>query len=40
MIFISGVKGEHCFVAATTAFILSAPFINLVRMIDKQQRIE
>jgi hypothetical protein len=38
--FISGGKGEPGFVAATTASILSAPFINPVRMIEKQQRIE
>lgn len=36
--FISGGKGEPGFMAATTASILSAPFINPVRMIEKQQR--
>lgn len=36
--FISGGKGEPGLMAATTASILSAPFINPVRMIEKQQR--
>ena len=35
---ISGNTGEPGFTAATTASILSAPFINPVRMIEKQQR--
>lgn len=35
---ISGNTGEPGFAAATTASILSAPFINPVRMIEKQQR--
>jgi hypothetical protein len=34
-----GSTGEPGFAAATTASILSAPFINPVRMIEKQQRI-
>lgn len=37
--FLSGGKGEPGFMAATTASILSAPFINPVRMIEKQQRV-
>ena len=37
--YISGGKGEPGFAAATTASILSAPFINPVRMIEKQQRV-
>lgn len=36
---ISGNSGEPGFAAATTASILSAPFINPVRMIEKQQRV-
>lgn len=36
--FMSGGKGEPGFMAATTASILSALFINPVRMIEKQQR--
>ena len=32
--------GEPGFAAATTASILSAPFINPVRMIEKQQRVD
>lgn len=36
---ITGNSGEPGFAAATTASILSAPFINPVRMIEKQQRI-
>lgn len=35
---ITGNTGEPGFTAATTASILSAPFINPVRMIEKQQR--
>lgn len=35
---ITGKTGEPGFAAATTASILSAPFINPVRMIEKQQR--
>ena len=35
---ITGSSGEPGFAAATTASILSAPFINPVRMIEKQQR--
>ena len=35
---LSGSSGEPGFAAATTASILSAPFINPVRMIEKQQR--
>ena len=35
---ITGNSGEPGFAAATTASILSAPFINPVRMIEKQQR--
>lgn len=35
---ITGNTGEPGFAAATTASILSAPFINPVRMIEKQQR--
>jgi len=35
---ITGSTGEPGFAAATTASILSAPFINPVRMIEKQQR--
>ena len=37
--FFTGGKGEPGFAAATTASILSAPFINPVRMIEKQQRV-
>ena len=37
--YISGGKGEPGFMAATSASILSAPFINPVRMIEKQQRV-
>ena len=37
--FLTGGKGEPGFAAATTASILSAPFINPVRMIEKQQRV-
>jgi hypothetical protein len=36
--FMTGGKGEPGLMAATTASILSAPFINPVRMIEKQQR--
>jgi hypothetical protein len=36
---ISGNSGEPGFAAATTASILSAPFINPVRMVEKQQRV-
>lgn len=36
---ITGNSGEPGFMAATTASILSAPFINPVRMIEKQQRV-
>ena len=36
---ISGKTGEPGFVGATIASILSAPFINPVRMIEKQQRV-
>ena len=35
---VTGSSGEPGFAAATTASILSAPFINPVRMIEKQQR--
>ena len=35
---ITGNTGEPGFTAATTASILSAPFINPVRMVEKQQR--
>jgi hypothetical protein len=35
---ISGTQGEPGFAAATVASILSAPFINPVRFIEKQQR--
>lgn len=35
---VTGNTGEPGFMAATTASILSAPFINPVRMIEKQQR--
>ena len=35
---ITGSSGEPGFAAATTASILSAPFINPVRMVEKQQR--
>ena len=35
---LTGNTGEPGFMAATTASILSAPFINPVRMIEKQQR--
>ena len=37
---ITGNTGEPGFMAATTASILSAPFINPVRMIEKQQRVD
>lgn len=37
---ISGDTGEPGFAAATAASILSAPFINPVRMIEKQQRVD
>lgn len=37
--FVSGGKGEPGFMAATIASIASAPFINPVRMIEKQQRV-
>jgi hypothetical protein len=36
---VTGNSGEPGFAAATTASILSAPFINPVRMIEKQQRV-
>jgi len=36
---LSGSTGEPGFAAATTASILSAPFINPVRMVEKQQRV-
>ena len=36
---ISGNSGEPGFAAATSASILSAPFINPVRMVEKQQRV-
>ena len=36
---ITGNSGEPGFMAATTASILSAPFINPVRMVEKQQRV-
>ena len=36
--YISGDTGEPGFAAATAASIFSAPFINPVRMIEKQQR--
>ena len=35
---LSGNKNDPGFLAATTASILSAPFINPVRMVEKQQR--
>ncbi len=35
----SGSTGEPGFAAATTASILSAPFINPIRMVEKQQRL-
>ena len=35
---ITGDSGDPGFAAATAVFILSAPFINPVRMIEKQQR--
>ena len=35
---LSGTKNDPGFLAATTASILSAPFINPVRMVEKQQR--
>lgn len=35
---LTGISGEPGFAAATAASILSAPFINPVRMIEKQQR--
>ena len=37
--YISGGKGDPSFTAATIASILSAPFINPIRMIEKQQRV-
>lgn len=37
--FITGGTGQPGLMAATTASILSAPFINPVRMIEKQQRV-
>jgi hypothetical protein len=37
--FVSGGKGDPGFTAATVASIASAPFINPVRMIEKQQRV-
>lgn len=37
---LTGNTGEPGFAAATTASILSAPFINPVRMIEKQQRVD
>lgn len=37
---ITGKTGEPGFAAATAASILSAPFINPVRMIEKQQRVD
>lgn len=37
--FLTGGKGEPGLAAATTASILSAPFINPIRMIEKQQRV-
>jgi hypothetical protein len=37
---ITGNTGEPGVMAATTASILSAPFINPVRMIEKQQRVD
>ena len=37
--YFSGGNGSPGFAAATTASILSAPFINPVRMIEKQQRV-
>jgi len=36
---VTGDTGEPGYAAATTASILSAPFINPVRMIEKQQRV-
>lgn len=36
--YISGGKGEPGFIAATSASIFAAPFINPIRMIEKQQR--
>ena len=36
---VTGNSGEPGFAAATAASILSAPFINPVRMIEKQQRV-
>lgn len=36
---VTGNSGEPGFMAATTASILSAPFINPVRMVEKQQRV-
>ena len=36
---VTGNSGEPGFAAATTASILSAPFINPVRMVEKQQRV-
>jgi hypothetical protein len=37
---VTGNSGDPGYAAATTASILSAPFINPVRMIEKQQRID
>jgi hypothetical protein len=37
--FLTGGKGEPGLAAATAASILSAPFINPIRMIEKQQRV-
>ena len=37
--FLTGGKGEPGLAAATTASIMSAPFINPIRMIEKQQRV-
>ena len=36
---VTGNSGEPGFAAATSASILSAPFINPVRMVEKQQRV-
>jgi hypothetical protein len=38
--YLTGGKGNPGFVAATVASILSAPIINPVRMIEKQQRVD
>ena len=37
---VTGSTGEPGIMAATTASILSAPFINPIRMIEKQQRVD